>query len=346
MQISIRFKDSCATGNRKVFLAVAAILLVALVAPFPARAALEKSSFHIGVLLFGDNRLDTFAGLQEGLAKHGKEEGITYVYDIRNAKGKRADLAGLAAQIIAAKPDMAIAGGGIEADALKIASAGTKIPVVFLAASSAVDRGLVKSMLKPGGNLTGIDTNDTALTAKRLWYIKKILPGAKRVRIFNVLDIKSSVESVKVAQEATLKLGLELTVVDVADEIELEKAVAETSKENTDVVLITPVATLDKEMLRLFVPLQVEKKIPVMGYNRSTLENGAFASYAASRFDCGRQAARQVHTIFHGQSPEETPVETPEKIEFVINRWMVNTLGLKLSNQVWKLADEIVDKPF
>ena len=332
-------KNLC-LGAVLVFVMVAGQLLAA------PTAMAAKKEYNVGVLLYNDSRLSTLAGFREEMDKHEKEEGYTVVYDLKNAGADRPRLAEMAIEIIASRPDVAIACGGLEADALKEASAGTSVPVVFLAVSAAVDRGLAVEMTHPGGNLTGIETNDAILSGKRLWYLTKLLPDAKRVLVFHIPSIGASVESLEAARTAAAELGLELTVIEVANIEELKQAAQKITPAITDVVLLTPLAPLDATQKELFLPLSLLQKIPVMGYNEGSVNRGAFASYAGSRKEMGRQAVNLVHKLWQGTPVAGMAIETPEQIEFIINRWMIIRLGLKLPKSSWKMADKIVDIAF
>jgi len=287
-------------------------------------------------------------GLKDGLAAHGAQNGHihTYSYDIKNAAGNRKKLPEMAAEIIAAKPDVAIACGGIEADALLVASAGTNIPVIFLSVSSSVQRGIVADMLSSGNNFTGIDTNDTQLTAKRLWFIRKMLPDAKKIFCFNVPSIFPSVQSLNTARQNAANLGFEIQSADVETEVDIKKASAALSRATTDVILMLPVAPIDKALGSVIFSRAMAEHIPIFGHDISNVESGAFASYAGSRYDNGRQAVRLIHKIIQGTAPSEIPIETPEKLEFIINKDLVAKLGLQFPSRVWRMADKILDIPF
>jgi putative tryptophan/tyrosine transport system substrate-binding protein len=305
----------------------------------------EAKTYRIGVLLSDDIRVETFLGLKDGLKKLGYTEGKEVIFEVNNAKADNAKLPVLAREIIAGKPDVAIAGGGVEADALREASQGTGVPVVFLAVSSAVERGLVKSMTNPGGNMTGIDTNDAQLTAKRLMYLKKMLPKAKRILILNIPTLVPSAKAVEVARKVAPDLGFEIEVIEGKTKEEIAKAATAISPDNVDVIYIGmahPVWQMEKGV---FFPISESKKIPILGITRENLANGSFASYACSRHAAGSQAARLVKKIFDGVPPENIPVETPEQLELVINKWVVERLGMELPEKAWKLADEIVNMP-
>jgi len=308
--------------------------------------AVRAETIRIGILMVGDIRLGEVNGLKDALVEHAAEEQHTFVYDVKNARGDRKKLPELAAEIIAGKPDIAVAGGGLESDALLVATAGTGIPAVFLSCASSVQRGIVADMVSSGNNFTGIDTNDTNLTAKRIWFIKKMLPGAKTIFCFHVPSIVPSGESIAVARETARELGFTLQVAAVESDADITKAAAALSRQTTDVILQVPVAPIDRILKRIILPRAMAEKIPIFGYGKNSIQSGAFASYAGSRYANGRQAARLIHKIVNGIRPTDIPVEIPEKLELVINKSQVERLGLKLTNRTWRMADEIVDIQF
>ena len=311
-------------------------------------STVEAREIKISVLMASDIRQDTVDGLKQGLKEHGRDEGYlnTYSYEIKNAAGNRKKLPAMAAEIIAGKPDVAVACGGIEADALLAASAGTTIPVVFLSVSSSVERKIVASMDSSGNNFTGIDTNDTQLTAKRLWFIRKILPAAKTIFCFNVPSIFPSAQSLGIARKNAADLGFAIQYAEVETEADIKKASATLSHATTDVILLLPAVTTDKALRSVILPKALAEHIPIFGYGVSSIEGGAFASYAGSRFENGKQAVRLIHKIVKGIAPREIPIETPEHLQLIINKALVAKLGLQLSNRVWRMADQVVDIQF
>ncbi|MFQ5813949.1 MAG: ABC transporter substrate-binding protein [Anaerolineae bacterium] len=303
----------------------------------------KKQVYRIGVLLSGDIRLEPLMGLKDGLEKLGYLEGEDIIFEVKNAGGDRGKLSELARAIVASQPDVAVAGGGIESDALKAATEGSDLPVVFLAVSSAVDRGLVESLRSSGNNLTGIETNDTQLTAKRLELITLMMPEAKRIHIVLVPSITPGVKSVEVAEQIAPALGLELIIVPVETEQEIRDAAASISADEVDAMLILPQAPVWQVMKDVLCPVAIDQGIPIFGVNRQDLERGAIATYAGSRYTNGVQAARLVDKILRGARPADIPVETPERLEFVINRHVADRLGIEIPDEIWGLADEVVD---
>lgn len=326
----------------RIFLPSIVIMLCCCFASSPALA----QTYRIAILKAGDIRNSPLEGLKKGLSSYEKEEGYTISYEMKDAAGDRTKLPDLATEIIAEKPDVVIAAGGIEADALLVASADSAIPVVFLLAASSVERKIVHSLTSSGNNFTGIDTNDAQLMSKRLWFIKKMIPEAKKLFCFHVPSLVPSVQSLDVARQSAVELGFDLQVVEVETEADIVQATAALSGSDIDVIFELPIAPIRRALRSIISPKARAENIPVFGHDMTSIEAGAFASYAGSQYDEGKQAARLVHKIIGGTAPKDIPIEVPEKFELIINKNMVNTLGLKFPSQIWRIADKIVDIQF
>jgi len=301
--------------------------------------------YRVSILMLGDVRSAPVDGFKDGLKSLGYTTDKDVVYEIKNAGGNRNRLPELAAEIVKNRPSVAIAAGGVEADALKAASTGSNLPVVFLAVASAVDRGLVASMTRSENNLTGVDTSDTELTAKRLWFIRKMLPDAKTVLVPFIPEIIPSVRTVELAQTEATGLGFEIRVLQGGSKEEIAEKFRALARVDMDVIYMGTAAPVWQIEKAVFFPISLAYQVPIMGNNRSDLARGAMASYACSRYNTGKQAARLVQKIFKGVLPGDIPVETPSRLEFVINRWVVEQLGISLPNRIWRLADEVVSIP-
>lgn len=335
-------KEANKYGVWIIFSAAAAIFFIL----FISTTAVFGKTITISILMVSDASQDAVKGLKDALVDHAVKGKHTFIYTVKNAAGDRTKLSGMATEIIAAKPDIAVAGGGVEADALLLSSAGTDIPVIFLSISSSVDRGIVASMASSGNNFTGIDTNDTQLTAKRVWFIRKMLPQARKILCFHVPSLMPSVKSLAIARKAASELGFDIQVFKVKSEADIRKASATLSRTTVDVILQLP-SPLNMQALRpVILPWAMTEKIPIFGFGLHSINNGAFASFAGSRYANGRQAARFIHKIVNGIKPADIPIETPEKLELIINKALVKELGLNLPVRVWRMADQIVDIKF
>ena len=321
------------------------VLLAFYLLAMPVAETRAESGFRIEVLMLGDVRKEPVAGFVAGLADFGIVDGKNAALQWVNTGGRTDRLLPLAREIAGRRPDVAVAAGGVEADALRQATDGTDIPVVFLAVASAVERGLVAGMKSSGNNLTGIDTNDAELTAKRLWFVKKMMPGAKRVLIPVIPSITPAVQAAEIAMEAAGELRLSVEILEAETSEEMARQVATYDFSGVDVIYIglaAPVWQIEKSV---FFPVSAANGIPIMGVNRADLSRGAMAAYACSRYASGRQAARLVAKIRDGADPSALPVETPETLEFVINRWVAERLGIQIASRVWRMADAVVDLP-
>ncbi len=338
-------KNRIHPGSREMFTLLLAGMFFYIIAGYCIPAA-AKEQINIGILMANDTRQNPVKGFQKGLADIAGNCIEKFTYTIVNAHNQKHRLPELAKKIIAAKPDIAVAAGGIEADALMAATRETSIPVVFLSVSSSIDRGLASTMTAPDKNITGIETNDTNITAKRMWFIKRILPDAQKIFCFHMPSNVASVECIKIARKKAKELGLKLITKEVETVYDIQNAAQMIFRENIDVILINPVAVIHGTLKDVILPRAMEQKIPIFGYGMASVEKGAFASYAGSRYLNGKQAARLAHKIAHGESIRNIPIETPEKYEFVINTWMVKTLGLTLPSNAYKMADKIVEIKF
>ena len=319
---------------------IALFLIGLMILVFPSHADETK---RIAILMANTGRQEPVNGFTEAISGFVAQSGFTFVYEIKNANNDKGKLPNLAAQMVAKRPDLLVAAGGIEADALKNAAGHTAIPTLFLSVSSVVERGLTTDMASPDQNITGIETNDTSLTEKRLWFIKKIFPFVKTVLCFRMSDIVPSVESVKVAQKAVENLGLTLRVHDVHSVAGIKKVMDTLLPPYPDVILLNPVAPVTGAIKEMILPRAMELKIPILGCDMASLKNGAFAYYAGSRYRNGRQAARLAIKLLQGVKPQDIPIETPRTYELVINKWMVARMELALPARVWRMADRVVD---
>jgi putative ABC transport system substrate-binding protein len=299
----------------------------------------------VAILMGSNNRQALVDGLQAGMLELGYKESETIIYQIRNAGGDNSKLSTLAKEIVAAKPDLFVAVGGLEADAAKAATAGTALPVVFVGVSSSVDRGLVASLRESKNNLTGVDTAYTELAGKRLELLHQLLPEVKTVAAMNVPSITPSVESLKLVEEAAAGLGIKILVVEVEADGDFAAAAAEVVAGEADALLLFPVAPLQQALADKIYPVLSAQGIPIFGARSEDLKGGVFAFYGGQDSLMGRQAARIADKVLKGTPPTHIPVETPTDLKLTINQAVVKAIGLKLPEDALGLADQIVEIP-
>ncbi|MCZ6644662.1 MAG: ABC transporter substrate-binding protein [SAR324 cluster bacterium] len=313
----------------------AACLLAQGVAPAVAEM---RRPVRIGALTTSWGPTPGEVGLRDGLVKLGYRENQDFVIGTRFTSGDGATLPLAARELIKMGVDIMFAAGA--APALAAQQATSRVPVVFLVEGDPVQIGLVSSYARPGANLTGISSDETALAPKRLEFFKRMIPELRRVMfVFNALDRFANLQALSY-RRAGKRLGVELLERPVRTEAEAEAVVSRVGKTEVDGMLVTGMADLN---IPGFI-LQAGARAGVPGMFTAAFwpERGGFASYAANNFTSGRQAARLVEKIMRGENPADIPVEVNNEIEFVINLKVAKSLGLEISPEVLYQAHRII----
>lgn len=304
------------------------MLFFSLLALLPGCAQPGPGLPEIAVLLSDDVRLPKVEGLREGLSEigYGAER---YRLTIYSARGDRAALPDLAAQALASKPTVVVAGGGIEAVTLNQAANGST-PVVMMGVASTVRSGLVASFARPGGLITGVDNQQAELSAKRLDLLTKLLPAARRVLLLYDPLVIPGPHALAETQEAARKLGVAVTALEVSSLSEALAGLNQIEPGQFDAALFLPAFLLESSAALLTAELE-RLGLPTMGPLDLEGEAGLLAAYGVSNRGQGRQAARFVAKILRGESPGQIPVETPDNPELVVDLGVAKRLGLELS---------------
>lgn len=331
-----------------VALLIAGIIIFA-VWPEPQRPEVKV----VGVLISGDVRLAKLEGLKEGLRNFGYQEGKNLTFVVRNAQNDRARVLPLARELVAMKPDVIVAAGGLEAESAKRATMDLQVPVVFMGVTGAVETGLVESLLSSGNNLTGLDNTHAELSGKRLEILKRLLPETRRVLALHDPRIPQADFGLRTAREAAGKLGIELVVADVSNVEEIREsfnayagqpgAGHRADAQRVDGILLLPSFFLESAASEI-QSLSYETGTPVMGFYETEADLGYFAAYGVSYRDQGYQTARLVAKVLRGQHPSGIPTEIPDRIQLVINESTVKALRLRVDPPAMGLADIVVGR--
>ncbi len=297
--------------------------------------------YQVGVMITDDTYLAPVDGFKRGLRDLGYVEGQHIVYHLRNAKLDREALRRFAEEFVRQRVDLIFTATYIGASAAKEATASVGIPVVFGPAGDPVDTGLVQSITASGNNLTGVSTLSLELTAKRLEMLTRLVPKAQRVAIvFNPED-RFSQDVVKSTYRSATKLGLHLLEVHGRNAAEIQAALEAMRRDQADAVFAIPDVLVNNQVATLSA-IARERKLPYIVHIRSLAERGALASYGINTYEIGRQAARLADKVLNGTKPAEIPIETPRKLELVINLRVAKEIGLALPNQLLREADVIL----
>ena len=275
----------------------------------------------------------------QGLQDLGWVKGQNVTFERRYADRKYEILPNLAAELVRLEPNVVFAVGTPAAQAAKNAT--EKIPIVFARSADPVGFGLVTSLSRPGGNLTGLSTLFRELAAKRLELLTTVIPGAKRVGV--LWEPNSPVSGVfKEIEGAARSVNLELVPAEVRDPDDFAPALRAMQEARASAV-IAVVGIIFSEHRQRLLDLVAKARLPSMFPNREYVDAGGLMSYGPSSPDMYRRAAAYVDKILKGTKPADLPVEQPTRFELVINLKTAKALGLTIPYTVLGRADEVIE---
>jgi putative ABC transport system substrate-binding protein len=283
-------------------------------------------------------QLDAF---RHGLRNGGYVEGENVAIEYRWAEGRFDRLPAMAADLVRQNVSVIAALGGNSSNLAAKASTDT-IPIVFVSGSDPVKLGLVTSLSRPGGNITGISFFVADVVAKQLGLLRELVPTATTVALLLNPKSPEAQRQRPEAREAARALGLELRIHDASTSSEIDQAFA-TMVQDGDGALIVGADPFFGSRVRQIVGLATRHRIPAMYYRSEYAAAGGLISYGTSITEAYRQAARYVARVLKGAKPSELPVLQPTKFELVINLRTAKALGLAIPSGVLAIADEVIE---
>ena len=321
---------------RRIGLAVVLALSVVL-APLPDEAQPAGKVYRIGFLRAGPPPGEFVEAFQQGLGARGYIDGRNVVIEYRSTDGSFDELSGLAAELVRFNVDVILASGAPAAFAAR--SATTKVPIVFVSVYDPVEIGLVASLARPGGNVTGLSQTSADLGGKRLELLKELVPRLKRVAILwhpaNLTNLVQK-KSVEVAARTT---GVEIKSVPVQDPSQFGSAFEEARGVDALMQMDDPLFTTHRRQL---AELAVRSRLPAIYGIRPIVDAGGLMFYGADSRDLYRRAATYTDKILKGAKPADLPIEQPTKYELVINLKTAKALGLTIPQTLLLRADQII----
>ena len=310
------------------------------VVPLAAVAQQPTHVYRIGYLL-GTPRepepfLETFL---EGMRVLGYVEGQNLVMEYRAAAGQYERLPDLAAELVRLKVDVLLAVTTPAALAAKHAT--TTIPIVMMGVGDPVGSGLVASLARPGGNVTGLASLDPELVGKQLELLKAMLPTVSRIAILWNPANPAHALAVPQADVAAQRLGVQLHRVEAHGPDVLDSAFAAMPSAHAGALLVLGDGMFF-EHRRRFAELEATSGLPTMHNSRPFVEAGGLMAYGPSRLDIRRRAAVYVDKLLKGAKPADLPVEQPTKFELIINLKTAKALGITVPPSLLLLADEVI----
>jgi putative ABC transport system substrate-binding protein len=327
-------------NRRKLLLAIA---FGPLVLPEWAGAQSQARLPRVGYLSFAplsDSASPERSAFLLGLRELGYVDGKTVRIEYQSGEMNLEMLPDAAAELIERKVDVIVGVGTVASRAAKNAT--TSIPVVMMFASEPVVSGLVKSLARPGGNVTGLSTIQTELDAKRLEQLKEVAPKLARAAVLWTTVHPSHEHELKSISDAAQRLGIAVTTYDVTNPDGLQRAFAAMTGRRPDAVFILwdyRTLTFRKEIVQ-FVALH---RLPASFPSKEFVEAGGLMSYGPDPLDVYRRAATYVDKILKGAKPADLPVEQPTKFELVMNMKTAKALGITVPQSILVRADRLIE---
>src|SRR5215468_9823505 len=311
------------------------------IAPLAAEAQQAGKVYRIGYL---STRSSTTGmppeGFRQGLRELGWIEGRNIVFDYGFAEGRFERLPELAAELVRLKVDMIVAVQTPAAAAAKNAT--TTIPIVGISLIDPVGIGLISSLARPGGNITGLSFDASVETfGKALDLLKATIPKVRYVAVLSNPANPGQPPAIRDLKAAARSLGVQLQLLEARGPNEFDGAFAAMAKERVEALLVLSDAVLNSHRTRL-ADLAARSRLPAAYGVRESVEAGGLMSYGPSFLDLFRRGAAFVDKILKGAKPADLPVEQPTTFELVINAKTAKTLGLTIPPSLLKRADEVI----
>ncbi len=317
-----------------------ALIVVLLAPPLLAEAQPAAKIYRIGYLSYESAPSLYSEAFRQGLRDLGWVEGRNIVIEFRWAGEKRERLLGLATELVKLNVDVILV--ETTPGVLAVKKATTTIPIVFPMASEPVATGLVASLARPGGNVTGFSLRAQDIIPKRLELLKEAVPGISRVAVLVNPTHPGSAIELREAERAAAKVGMQLHVLEVRDREGLEKAFAAMSKQHAEGLIVL----FDRFFIthvRTIADLAAQHRVATIHYTSEFVDAGGLLAYGASFPDLQRRAAGYVDKILKGAKPADLPVEQPTKLDLVVNMKTARALGLTIPPALLLRADRVIE---
>ena len=306
---------------------------------WPGQAQPAGSVHWIGFLSFDPWNLTALEAFRQGLHEHGYIEGQNVSIEARWAEGSEERLREFTADLVRRQMDVIVAVGGPAVAAAMQAT--TTIPIVMPASADPVGSGIIASLARPGGNVTGLSAVPAGLSGKRLELLKETVPALSRVAVLWNPSNPAHARPLQETEMAAQHLGIQVHAVETRAPDALEDAFVVASREQAQAVVVLPDGEFFEHRARL-ADLALKSRLPTMYEWREAAEAGGLLAYGPNRAARYRRAAYYVDRIIKGTKPADLPVEQPREFEFVVNLKTAHALGLTIPPHVLLQATEVI----
>jgi putative ABC transport system substrate-binding protein len=323
--------------DRRTFIATSAMAILA--APLAAEAQQASKVHRIGVLSHDGAPPGLLEAFLEGLHELGYVEGKNITIELRNAAGKNERLSALADELLRLKVDIILAVNTPAAQAAKKATA--TIPIVITRIGDPVKSGLVPSLARPGGNVTGLSVNTPELAPKRIQLLREALPGISRVAALFHADNPGAILNMEEAGRASSKLGLQFLRLPVRGPSDFPGAFQAATRARAEALVVIDDGAVTQHRGQILT-LAMNHSLPVVSIYKDFAQAGGLIAYGPSLPALYRRAAYYVDRILKGAKPSDLPIEEPTRFELVINLKTAKALGLTIPRSLLMRADQVI----
>jgi ABC-type uncharacterized transport system substrate-binding protein len=320
------------------------VSLVGAAAIWPLVARAQQPTMPMIGFLFSqsaDPFADRLRAFRQGLKETGYVEGENLAIVYGWAEGQYDRLPALAGELVRRQVAVIVAAG--EPSTLAAKAATTTIPIVFAVAEDPVRRGLIASLARPGGNLTGINFFNAELVAKRLELLRELVPGASRVAVLvNPSNIASGERTEKEVEAAARAMGLQIQVLNASTGREIDTAFAALVRERADALFVGPDGFFNGRRVQL-ATMAARHAVPITSATREIAEVGGLMSYGPNIADAWRQLGVYTGRVLKGAKPADLPVVQSSKFELIINAQTARMLDLIIPPMLLARADEVIE---
>ena len=282
----------------------------------------------------------SYQAFRLGLRDLGWVEGKNISIEYRHAEGRHDRLPELAADLVRLKVDVIVTAA--TSDALAAQKATKAIPIVMVAAGNPVANGLVESLARPGGNVTGLSQMLQELSGKRLALLKEVVPKLSHVAVLWNPQSASATLNWKENQQPARQLGIELHSLEVRSPSELDKAFEAATNVRAGALAILPDPVISTNLERI-VDFAAKSRLPSIYQSSEFADAGGLVTYGPDRADLFRRAATYVDKILKGTKPGDLPVDQPTKLELVVNLKTAKAIGITIPQSVLFRADKVIE---
>ena len=275
----------------------------------------------------------------EAMGRLGYVEGKNIAYEIRAAEGREDRLRDLAVELVRLNVDVIVAPGGAAGLAAKEAT--KTVPVVYMGGGDPVELGIVKSLARPGGNVTGLTEISPELTGKRLELLKETFPKVSKVAVLVRVGAPGTTAQLRKLEAEARALGLKLQIVEVRGANDFEKSFSTIVKQRAGALVELPDPLFHSNSKRI-AEFASKNRLPTTFHSKDFVEAGGLMAYGADFVDLYRRAAIYVDKILKGTKPADLPVEQPTKFELVINLKTAKQIGVTIPPNVLARADRVI----